>query len=73
MGFIGDKLNYFEIKAESIGNKFDTYNNKKPLYDKWQKYIDDFIAKAPGKTFKSGKQTAGVFWCWMETERAIVR
>lgn len=35
LGFIKDKLVYFEIRAESIGDKIDTYETKSPLYNKW--------------------------------------
>lgn len=35
LGFIGDRLAYFEIKAESIGGKTDTYAQKNPLYQRW--------------------------------------
>ena len=35
LGFIDDKVAYFEIKSESIGDKRAAYEDKKPLYDKW--------------------------------------
>lgn len=32
LGFINDKLAYFEIKAESIGDKRAAYEDKNPIY-----------------------------------------
>jgi len=64
-------LAYFELAAESIGDKRAAYEDKNPIYLKWQGFIDDFKKNAP-KSLHSGTQTAGVFWCWMESERAFL-
>lgn len=71
IGFFKDKLVFFEIESESIGDKRSAYAQKHPLYLKWQGYMDKFNEKAP-KSLKSGVQTGGVFWCWMKSERAFV-
>lgn len=35
LGFIDDKLQYFEIKAKSIGLNNLPYEDKFPIYKKW--------------------------------------
>jgi len=32
IGFIGDKLAFIQIQANSIGEKWDSYNDKYPIY-----------------------------------------
>lgn len=71
LGFINDRVAYFEIKAESVGDKRAAYEDKYPIYQKWQGFVDDYIKIAPPQ-LKSIVQTGGVFWCWMESERAFL-
>lgn len=47
LGFINDKLAYFEIKAESIGDKRAAYEDKNPIYQKWEGFLADFKTNAP--------------------------
>lgn len=62
---------FFEIKAESQGEKRDAYAQKHPIFVQWDEYIKDFNNNAPSY-LKNGAQTAGVFWCWMQSERAFL-
>lgn len=71
IGFINDKLAFFEVKAESVGDKRSAYEQKYPIYKKWEGYLEDYRTNSPA-SLKSGVQTGGVFWCWMESERAFL-
>ena len=42
IGFIDDKLSYFELKASSIGEQGWPYEDKHPVYLKWQGFLDEF-------------------------------
>lgn len=54
-----------------MGDKRAAYAQKFPIYEKWEGYMQDQNKNAPA-SIKSGVQTAGVFWCWMKSERAFV-
>lgn len=47
IGFIDDKLAYFELQSESIGDKRNAYEDKHPLYLEWQGYIEAYKFTAP--------------------------
>lgn len=53
LGFIDDKLVYFEITGESIGKRRAAYASKYPIYLKWQAFLDDYLKNAP-ESLKSG-------------------
>lgn len=71
LGFINDKLSYFEIKAQSIGKARLAYEQINPIFLKWQAFLDDYLSNAP-EQLQSAVQTANRNWCWMETERAFL-
>lgn len=71
IGFINDTLVFMQIFSESTGDRRAAYADKHPVYMKWQNYINEYTKTAP-ESLKSGTQTAGIFWCWMMSERAFL-
>jgi len=47
LGFIDDEIRYFEIRAKSIGDLRDPYDDKHPIFQKWEKFLKDFKDSAP--------------------------
>ena len=60
----------FQIVAQSIGDKMDPYNKKKPVYDQWEAYVETFKSIAP-TSLHSIKQTSGPTWSFMITEKVF--
>lgn len=59
-----------KVYADSKGQPNSAYNEKKPLYDKWEKFINTYREDAP-ESMKSIQQTQ-LLWTWMISERAFV-
>lgn len=60
-----------KIYSKSKGIAYDSYQNKNPWYEKWEKYLEDYRANAP-EGMKSAEQTAGLLWAWMPSERSFM-
>jgi len=47
VGFINKKLKYMKVEAKSIGNVRDPKPIKEPIYNMWEKFLEDYRQKAP--------------------------
>ena len=71
LGFVGKDLRFFKISAESIGNPLAPYEEKNPIYEKWESFMVNYRENAP-VSMKSGEQTATQFWAFMASEKAFL-
>lgn len=71
IGFINKKLKYLEMRSQSIGMRRQAREVNYPIYEKWEKHIQDFREKAPSQ-LRSIRQSAKIFWGWLETEKEFV-
>ena len=58
------------ISLPSVGDPADSGAQKKPLRDKWDKFVVDYAATAPDG-LQVLYQEADVFWAWMRSEQAF--
>ena len=62
---------YIEFQAQSDVYYRAPANEKLPIFDKWENFVETHRSKAPNG-MKSLFQTAGFCWAWMPTEYAFV-
>jgi hypothetical protein len=69
--FIDSRLVFMRFRAKSAGSPFDPHSVKKPLWEGWDRVLEQFNEKAsPG--VNKALQTAGLDWCFAIMEIRLV-
>ena len=64
------KIKWMRIVVPSFGDPNESAKQKEPHRDKWNKFVDDYVATAPD-TLKNVYQEANGVWAWMRSEQAF--
>ena len=47
ISFVGDNVKMMKMFADSVGQPNSAYNEKKPIWDQWEVFMNSYIESAP--------------------------
>lgn len=72
IGIVGAKIIYSEVRARAKVLRNDQYKIKKPEYEKWVKFVEEWRNKAPisMRSLQQASELDG--WIYMVSEAALI-
>ena len=64
------RIKYMKVSVQSVGQSRDSRQQKIPIRDGWDQFVDEFNERAP-EGLRNLYQEADLYWAWMESEAAF--